>query len=61
MNAGNKAAGHMSAASAKEAIRAMEADKQERRDREAALAPAHMRSDSRDRDARPRERADRGR
>ncbi len=64
MHAGGKLAGpaHLnSAASAKEAIRAMEAEKQERLDREAGVVPASMRSASRDRDARPRERSDRGR
>ena len=44
-----------SAASAKEAIRAMEAEKQERADREAGIVPASMRGASTDRDApRPR-------
>ena len=51
---------HMnSAASAKEAIRAMEAEKQERLDREGGGGGG--RSSSRDRDARPRERSERGR
>ena len=60
MLAGPKLAGpaHMnSAASAKEAIRAMEADKQA--DRDAGLISG--RSSSKDRDARPRERSERGR
>ena len=48
-----------SAASAKEAIRAMEAEKQERLDREGGGGGG--RSSSRDRDARPRERSERGR
>ena len=64
--AGSRAAApaHMnSAASAKEAIRAMEAEKQERLDREGGEGGggASLRSSSRDREARPRERSERGR
>ena len=50
-----------SAASAKEAIRAMEAEKQERLDREEGTGSGSLRSASRDRDVRPRERSERGR
>ena len=62
--AGSRLAGpaHMnSAASAKEAIRAMEAEKQERLDREEGTGSGSLRSASRDRDVRPRERSERGR
>ena len=61
---GSRLAGpaHMnSAASAKEAIRAMEAEKQERLDREEGTGSGSLRSASRDRDVRPRERSERGR
>lgn len=61
---GSRLAGpaHMnSAASAKEAIRAMEAEKQERQDREEGTGSGSLRSASRDRDVRPRERSERGR
>lgn len=64
MVVGSRLAGpaHMnSAASAKEAIRAMEAEKQERLDREEGTGSGSLRSASRDRDVRPRERSERGR